>query len=583
VKSNRNVASVVACIVAVAVIGSCGSPDNGVRARSSTSAAASDGAQTGGDTPAVDLPAVGDPNAPTLIPGPADPISITVAADDTLTTSAPMVAADGGELSATGPDGTTFKLTIPADALQTDTTITMTPLTSVTGIPWGDAGAVGVKLGPDGLTFDNFVTLTVQLATPLPADQQVPFGYSGDTSELVLAVVDPASETIDMKLMHFSGYGVSKGYLADVEPVRQRLGGSDEARLSSGFALDTIKARQEQLAGTPEGDAFQADAQKFIDEWFNKVVKPRVDSAAESCANGQLAVDSMLEWQRMKQLLGDQSPLADVSGVAETAGLVCAQEEYELCRDQHIVHRMVPVWILIDRRMQLLGSPTSKAAAKAKELAVKCMTFELRLESTAIFDDPGGGYTSTVTSKVKLVFDPGSMSLKGTSALINTAFDFHISGCNVVSTRGGGTFDVDSVMIFPEERAKGAKSNDPGKVADITVTYYPGVTSESATITCDGATIPFPPSPLWTAVFIVTHFDEIDEAGAAGGTISPIDIFNGNGPDLTATYGPRGPGFVASNWEILGGQYFAKKEWQMEMKGEGLLEVGTFKLYHNPT
>ncbi len=74
-------------------------------------------------------------DATNIISGPAAPIAPTVAADDALATSATIVAANTGEISATGPDDCTFTLTVPDDALSADTTITMTPLATVTGLP----------------------------------------------------------------------------------------------------------------------------------------------------------------------------------------------------------------------------------------------------------------------------------------------------------------------------------------------------------------------------------------------------------------------------------------------------------------
>jgi hypothetical protein len=38
--------------------------------------------------------------------------------------------------------------------------------------------------------------------------------------------------------------------------------------------------------------------------------------------------------------------------------------------------------------------------------------------------------------------------------------------------------------------------------------------------------------------------------------------------------------FVATDWEIFGDAYFAKKEWIKH--GNGVVEAGTFKLYHTP-
>ena len=45
---------------------------------------------------------------------------------------------------------------------------------------------------------------------------------------------------------------------------------------------------------------------------------------------------------------------------------------------------------------------------------------------------------------------------------------------------------------------------------------------------------------------------------------------------------PPGTGFIVSDWEIFGKEYFAKKEWIKEDKGLGITERGTFKLYHRP-
>jgi hypothetical protein len=41
-------------------------------------------------------------------------------------------------------------------------------------------------------------------------------------------------------------------------------------------------------------------------------------------------------------------------------------------------------------------------------------------------------------------------------------------------------------------------------------------------------------------------------------------------------------GFVFEDWEILGGEYSANREWIRENAGEGVVEVGTLKLYHFP-
>jgi hypothetical protein len=62
------------------------------------------------------------------------------------------------------------------------------------------------------------------------------------------------------------------------------------------------------------------------------------------------------------------------------------------------------------------------------------------------------------------------------------------------------------------------------------------------------------PGPYWTMGFVSTHQGEMNAATGA---------------------------FLADNWEVLGGEYFAKKEWVKDT-GMGITESGTFKLYHTP-
>jgi hypothetical protein len=60
---------------------------------------------------------------------------------------------------------------------------------------------------------------------------------------------------------------------------------------------------------------------------------------------------------------------------------------------------------------------------------------------------------------------------------------------------------------------------------------------------------------MWTGVFLVTHQFEMDQAAG---------------------------GFVRDEWEILGKELYAQKDWVTTYESEGLLEAGTFKLYHRP-
>ncbi len=62
---------------------------------------------------------------------------------------------------------------------------------------------------------------------------------------------------------------------------------------------------------------------------------------------------------------------------------MCTQEEYELCRDDHIVWRMLTVIFGYEHRRQFLGRPDDAEWSFEKNLATKCLTFEVRFDSKA--------------------------------------------------------------------------------------------------------------------------------------------------------------------------------------------------------
>jgi hypothetical protein len=62
----------------------------------------------------------------------------------------------------------------------------------------------------------------------------VPFSWGERGSGVALAMVDPASSAIELKLMHFSGWAITRSQLglsASLTRLRDQLGGSEAARL----------------------------------------------------------------------------------------------------------------------------------------------------------------------------------------------------------------------------------------------------------------------------------------------------------------------------------------------------------------
>nr|WP_145549517.1 DUF4402 domain-containing protein [Variovorax boronicumulans] len=341
----------------------------------------------------------------------ASPLRAVLSAD-TSRTATQRVPLAGGTLSATGADGAVYTLTVPADALDEPTEISLTPLASLAVDGLASDAAYGVQLGPDGARFSNYVTLAI---TPPPGasvavERQLPIGWSGADDTVALAALDPAAREVQLKLLHFSGYALllaRQGTNATLEPARHRLGSDAEARLQSLTAERLLQERQRQLLG-------QTPAQLNLDDIFaaydEEVLKPRIAAAGSSCAAGRLAIQTVLGRSRQRQLLGyaddaySQSALyGDLMAQATAA---CTREEYALCRDEHIITRMLPYYLGLSRQAQLLGLAGSPGVADpawlqdAEAATAKCLNFELQIDSQMVLNEGSDVDAHTVRESI---------------------------------------------------------------------------------------------------------------------------------------------------------------------------------------
>jgi hypothetical protein len=492
-----------------------------------------------------------------------NPIRATPSLDSARAVTQTVTTA-GGTLVAYGPDGTTYTLTVPDNALVADVSITMTPLSALDGLPMGDGPMRGVEFAPDGLQFINPVTLAITLpATQVwPVDQQIPVSYRGATSVVSLAALDSASQDAKYKLMHFSGYALllaTKGINASLAGLRNRLGGSAEERIASAAGERLARERQKQLLGTGSPEEVVLD--DLEKEYEMEVLNPRLAAAGNSCAASRLAIQTLLSYEREGQLLFGKSRVPDattkLAQLMDVAEPLCMKEEYEICRDAHIIHRILPTWLGIGRQYQLLFGNPSAVHEQTKQYVTRCLNFELQLQSEATSDATGLYTRSVVEATVKLPFNFEGLHASGSAPLVNTIFEVtETTDCTVTSMRGGATFSASDLSFIVGE---GAPQNSPLAVSDVKLNYFPGVTTENVHSVCPGN----PPFVIdlnlggWTGEFLVTHEKE---------------------------YFPDLGGFVATNWNILGGELFAQKVWSFStsVKATRIAESGNFKLYHRP-
>jgi hypothetical protein len=395
------------------------------------------------------------------------------------------IPVDGGTLTATGVDGTRYELTIPPDALYSPTVIAMTPV-QLPAQPFGGGPAWGVQLLPEGLVFNAPLRLVITPPagqTP-PTDQQVPFGWSSD-NVVSLAFRDPSDPRLTLQLLHFSSYAyatANSGISASLAGVRARIGGTAAARLESAAADVIIAEHRRQTAGDSSGVFETREAiGALFDAYDAQVVKPRIAAAGSSCAAGRLALETLIGVERQLELLG----IAEKYGYAkalfdlfEPVASVCLDEEWGLCKNEHIVQRLIPVRLGLSRQAQLLGIASGAWEAKADDYIYRCHQYRLDVTTE------GGSVVSSWSFREQM---EGAIQLKKESAdfsspivsqppfetLTSRSYDMHWSNpCSVVENvvQRDASFHVTGLTFVTrtDPRLPGR-----GEIADFKLTYAP--------------------------------------------------------------------------------------------------------------
>jgi len=145
-------------------------------------------------------------------------------AEDVLAESA-SVDETGGIVTATSSDDVVFTLRIPAGALESDTLITVTPVSglAVSGpgaftyssrCPATDSCVAGALFEPAGLEFDSLVTIEISFpsAGDFPFDSTAAvFMFDSPHSDMGACetTIDLPGKTLIAKVWHFTGYGTA--------------------------------------------------------------------------------------------------------------------------------------------------------------------------------------------------------------------------------------------------------------------------------------------------------------------------------------------------------------------------------------
>jgi hypothetical protein len=551
-----------------------------------------------------------------------------------------VVPPSGGSLTAEGSDGTRYTLDIPEGALLVDTEITMTPVSSIEDFPFVAGLGGAVKLEPDGLFFYEDAILTIEPAKDIPIENQVFFGFDAESRGLYLAMPVVDSAAIQIRLQHFSGAGVGNGTSAEVAKALDRIADRNEARIQSevGQFLSEERVRK-LLSDETDNSELLAKFEDAMKSYLNNVVKPRLKaglSASATCEQARRAVETLLGYERQRQLLGDTNPETDpgldFAAILEKLGRKCLDQAYQQCQEQHVIHKIIPAWLGYERQRKLLGVTNDQGIGEyGKQLVEKCLRFELKFESAGQFDgfEGEGAIQTRVTSSIPIRFTfggPNEATVAGQGPLVNESFSIIITDefgnvCQIENRRGGGEFTA--YALVPIVKGQG----DASVVTDLELGYDPGNTTESYKATCKQKppdpplVIEPPPSAYWTSLYKVLHMVEVDTSGrytatvaggeapavSAGAELPPMPDLNdpaavqaymeqmeasmgqdqesGAGapmPSFMLTADTQGGALIARNWKIAGGELFASLEWEKFDAELGLTELGTFELFHRP-
>lgn len=236
---------------------------------------------------------------------PGKGLNVKVEADRNQTASG-KVSPSGGSVSLTAADGSKFVIDVPANALEADTTITMTAVKTLDGAPLDTKTPTAVQLEPSGLFFKEMATLTIVPAQEIPVKNQIIFGYEGDGKDYHLAVVDPKSKDIKIKLMQFSGAGVGTGSDAAWAANLMVQAGAAETRLNQEFGETSQELRRRMMLGdedSAETNALADRAVSVLEQFEDQVLLKEMVAADLDCQHAGKAVKSLIRIRRMGKFL----------------------------------------------------------------------------------------------------------------------------------------------------------------------------------------------------------------------------------------------------------------------------------------
>jgi len=287
----------------------------------------------------------------------------------------------GGTLTTTGADGTVYSLTIPPNALLVETTITMTPIVSISGGDLPDGSVLGVDLQPSGLRLYQFADLSIVPPQLGPTADIAGFSYEGDGDDLHSYPAALDSGRILLHVIHFSGAGANICVELCPPPIAPPPPPITESQL------------EQLIASLDPHDPFYAQRLgKLLHGYYKYFIAPDLARMQHDCEFATGRIPKVLAWSRTNQiLLNEQGFEAENQTIGNAlVGSVsnCWSKETETCLNPSNAYQTGKL-LQIARQAQLLGAdPATFDMSKLRRcsgLWSGIITFEERYDEEGDF------------------------------------------------------------------------------------------------------------------------------------------------------------------------------------------------------
>jgi hypothetical protein len=466
------------------------------------------------------------------------------------------VSTSGGTVTAVSSNGTVFTLTIPKDALLSQSTITMTPVTAIDGLPLSGGLAGAVNLTPAGLRLFDLATLSVAPPTPVAVADEITVGWRGSGQEFFLYPPVMSGSAISMKLTRLGGYGVGRGSAGDQAAQLLRVPASAEDALSQRLQNLIAVRRKAKSAGIgvfADSDAeFFARLEAELRAYYDSVLAAEIEIGRVNCERGKAIFPKAIGWSRSVALLGLSSQFAEETQAIQDAwldGMVnCYNESFDKCVNKNDPAQVQQLLSYL-RQLELMGASDRVDQNKVE----KCARFELDFESVIDEKAPYGEafrWRHQVRAIVPLAFSLSS-GVSGNADLRYSSVTYtgpDVSPCTQTTVGTNSVFQAQR-MAIDFNVVEGGRS--PAET--LTMEYDPGFPVMTFTMTCPG---PGPPIVFTQERWRSEYYDHFHSADRSGG------------------------GFTARDWASVGGAIYARKTYQLSNAFAD--ETTIFNLKHTP-